>query len=160
MESSIRSLSQVHERLADLFQMHQEALLDGDLTRAGELLREFGTRIRAHIRHEEDVLMPVYRERVDYGRLGDPAHLLDEHRQIQEQLEQLQQRVAALRSDDSRLSRELVALVEEEWRFKQLLEHHNQREDRTFYPCLDEKTSPEERAVLLQDAGLTEEKAR
>jgi len=159
MENWIRSLSQVHRHLARMFQAHQEALLDRDLGRAGELLEEFSTAIRAHIRHEEDVLMPMYRERVEYGRLGDPEHLLDEHRQIQEQLEMLQGRVAALRSDDPRLSRELVTLVEEQWRFKQLVEHHGEREDRTLYPCLDENTSPEERGALMQDAGLPDDEA-
>jgi hemerythrin-like domain-containing protein len=154
VEAAIQSLSEVHDRLAELFEQHQLALLDRDLDRARLLLEEFGKGIRAHIRHEEDVLLPVYRERVPYGRLGHPDHLLDEHRQIQESLQVLEQRVAALSPGDPGLARTLLALVEDQWRFKQLLEHHNQREDRTLYPLLDENTTPEERRDLLH-AGET-----
>jgi hemerythrin-like domain-containing protein len=158
MENWIRSLSHVHNRLADLFQDHQVALMDRDLERAGELLERFGKALKAHIRHEEDVLLPVYRERVSFGRLGNPEHLLDEHRQIQESLQRLEEEVKGLRAGDAGLARALIRVVEQEWRFKQLLEHHNEREDRTLYPCLDETTSPEERSELLR-AGLKSEDA-
>ena len=58
-ELSFVSLLDIHKALKELFLQHQEALLDGDLTRAGKRLDEFEGRLLHHIREEEELLLPV-----------------------------------------------------------------------------------------------------
>ncbi len=77
MEASIQSFSKVHDRLGRLLEDHQLALIHGDLERARRLLARFASDIHAHIRHEEDVLLPVYETRVKTTRIGDPETLRD-----------------------------------------------------------------------------------
>src|SRR5206468_7867779 len=57
---SFAKLLEFHERLNELFLLHQEALLRLDLDLAAERLRIYERELRAHMRVEEDLLMPVY----------------------------------------------------------------------------------------------------
>ena len=150
MTPSIQSLDAVHDRLGRQFEEHQRMLIEGDLERAREILEQFARGLRAHARHEEEVLLPVYEERVPRTRIGDPDTIREEHQLIDKTLKGLESRTAELRRDDSRWSEHLLALLEDHYRFKQLLKHHNDREDRSLYPKLDEACSPDERRSLLE----------
>ena len=153
MEASIQSLSEVHDRLGRLLEDHQLALIHGDLEGARRLLARFASGIRAHIRHEEDVLLPVYEERVKVTRVGDPETLRDEHRQIDRALRKIEARTTELDREGGTWAGSVLRLLEEQYRFKQLLQHHNDREDRSLYPLLDAACSLDERRNLLR-AGL------
>jgi hemerythrin-like domain-containing protein len=150
METSIQSLSGVHDGLGRLFEDHQLALIRGDLEGACQLLAQFADGIRAHIRHEEDVLLPVYEERVKATRVGDPETLRDEHRQIDEALRKIEARTTELRQEGGTREGSILRLLEEQYRFKRLLRHHNDREDRSLYPLLDAACSLDERRDLLR----------
>ncbi len=153
MEASIQSLSGVHDRLGRLFEDHQFALIRGDLQDARRLLARFANGIRAHIRHEEDVLLPVYKERVKVTRVGDPETIRDEHRQIDAALRKIEACTTELDREGGTWEGKVLHLLEEQYRFKQLLKHHNDREDRSLYPLLDAACSPDEKRDLLR-AGL------
>ena len=150
MEASIQSLSEVHDRLGRLLEDHQLALIHGDLEGARRLLARFATGIRAHIRHEEDVLLPVYEERVKVTRIGDPETLRDEHRQIEAALRKIEARTTELDREGGTWEGSVLHLLEEQYRFKRLLKHHNHREDRSLYPLLDAACSLDERRNLLR----------
>jgi hemerythrin-like domain-containing protein len=150
MEGSMQSLSGVHDGLGRLLEDHQFALLRGDLESARWLLARFANGIRAHIRHEEDVLLPVYEERVEVTRLGDPETLRDEHRQINRALQKIEARTAELDREGGTWEESILCLLEEQYRFKRLLKHHNDREDRSLYPLLDAACSLDERRKLLR----------
>ena len=153
METSIQSLSAVHDRLGRLLEDHQLALIGGDLEGARRLLARFANGIRAHIRHEEDILLPVYEERVKVSRIGDPQTLRDEHQLIEAALRKIEARTTELHREGGTWEESVLCLLEEQYRFKQLLKHHNEREDRSLYPLLDAACSPDERRNLLR-AGL------
>lgn len=153
----MRALSAQHERLAEMFRDHQVALLEGDRARARRSLAGFARGLRAHARHEEETLLPVYEKRVRRSRIGDPDAIREEHRRLDAALEALEARVAGLPEDAGR-GRALLDLLEEQYRFKLLLEHHNDREDRSLYPKLDEVCSAEERRALLETAAALEER--
>ncbi len=150
MEASIQSLSKVHDRLGRLLEDHQLALIHGDLEGARRLLARFASDIRAHIRHEEDVLLPVYEARVKATRIGDPETLRDEHRQINRALREIEAHTTELDREDGTWEGNILRLLEEQYRFKQLLKHHNDREDRSLYPLLDAACSLDERRNLLR----------
>ena len=149
MEASIQSLSEVHDRLGRVLEDHQLALIHGDLEGARGLLARFASGIRAHIRHEEEVLLPVYEERVRATRVGDPETLRGEHRQIDGALREIEARTTELNREGGTWEGSVLRLLEEQYRFKQLLKHHNDREDRSLYPLLDAACSLDERRNLL-----------
>lgn len=76
---SFVSLADIHKDLKELFLQQQEALLDGDLTRAGNRLEEFEGRLLRHIRDEEEFLLPVY-ERAGAIPGGPPVLFTGEHK--------------------------------------------------------------------------------
>src|SRR5215813_561854 len=80
---SFAELLNVHGCLNELFLLHQEALLRLDLELAAELLRIYERELRAHMRVEEDLLMPVY-ERAGKIAGGPPGFFIGEHRRMLE----------------------------------------------------------------------------
>lgn len=58
---SFTDLLQVHVRLDELFLAHQRALLRLDLKTAFTALEVFETELLAHIRDEEELMIPLYR---------------------------------------------------------------------------------------------------
>jgi hemerythrin-like domain-containing protein len=157
MKASIQSLSGVHDRLGQLLEDHQLALIHGDLEAARRLLARFANGIRAHIRHEEDVLLPVYEARAKVTRVGDPETLRDEHRQIDEALLQIEVHTTELHREGGTWEGSVLRLLEEQYRFKRLLKHHNDREDRSLYPLLDAACSLDERRNLLRAGAIGSE---
>ncbi len=150
MEASIQSLSGVHDGLGRLLEEHQLALIRGEFEAAQRHLARFANGIRAHIRHEEEFLLPVYKARVNTTRVGDPETICDEHRQIDRALRRIEASTRKLDREDGTWDRSVLRLLEEQYRFKQLLKHHNEREYRSLYPLLDAACSLDERSRLLR----------
>ncbi len=147
-EPSLRSLLDLHDRLQETFALHQEALLDRDLGTARARLEEFEREIRGHIRHEDEVLLPLYRERGGEAPGAGVDLFLAEHRKIEAFLEELRERLAVL-AHRVPGKRDVLALLDREATFKGLLDHHDRRERNALYPALERATTPRERAVLL-----------
>ncbi|MBI2895085.1 MAG: hemerythrin domain-containing protein [Deltaproteobacteria bacterium] len=143
----------VHERLSELFLLHQEALLAGDLALAKARLAEYELDLSAHMRAEEEILMPIYERAGEVPR--GPAELFTgEHRKMLRFLRRFRDRLAELaRSGRPPATREVIALLDEEAPFKGLVEHHDLRERLILYPTLDRVTSEEERVELLRRCG-------
>lgn len=146
--SSFHDMERVHTELEEQFARHQDALVERDLERARSVLSEYADALRDHMRDEEEQLMPVYSDRVGEVPGGSPQMILDEHRKLLELLGEITQRLDAL-NPDSLSSREIVAVIDLEHRYKGLVEHHHLREHNIFYPKLDGVTSDEERASML-----------
>jgi hypothetical protein len=75
---SFAELLKIHERLNELFLLHQESLLRIDLEMAAKWLRIYKRELRAHMRVEEDLLIPVY-ERAGKIAGGPPEFFVGEH---------------------------------------------------------------------------------
>lgn len=151
-ELSFVSVLEVHKVLKELFLQHQEALLDLDLARARERLEEFERRLLQHIREEEELLLPVY------GRAGTipggaPILFTGEHKRMQELLADFKQALSSLAKSPGDLKRGILWLLDRQATFKNLMEHHDQRETNIFYPALDRVTSEEERREILSRCG-------
>ncbi|HET9869520.1 MAG TPA: hemerythrin domain-containing protein, partial [bacterium] len=160
---SLKNLSRIHRELGGLFHRHQEALLSGDLARARALFQDYEAALRSHTREEDEVLIPLYRERaLPPPRGGSPEYFTGEHQKINEWLGRLRLRLSRL-TGGAKGSRALLALLDDEAFFKRYLEHHSLREDRVFYPVLDRLLTPRERTGLarllsftLEDQDLSE----
>ena len=148
--SSFDPLLDEHEEFVETLLTHQEALVRGDLESGRDLIAQLQAMLHAHIRHEEEKLLPVLERGGGWGRIGDPRYYREEHAKIQQLVAELVEHTNALLSGDPRLHREIALLVGREQAFRSLLEHHDDRERRALFPDLERLTTPEERARLLE----------
>lgn len=142
----------LHQHIGELFLVHQEALLALDVELALSKLTRFERELRAHMRVEEDLLLPVYARA---GRIqGGPLEFYTgEHKRMLEFLERFTERLERLKQDPTNLKREVIELFDEQALFKHLMQHHDMREENILYPTLDKVTSEEERWELLSKCG-------
>jgi hemerythrin-like domain-containing protein len=152
--SSFLQLLDHHKELDEMFLLHQEALLYLDLDRAVEILWEYEAKLLAHMKAEEELLLPIYQERA--GRVpGGPVELfLGEHKKMRAFLQEFHKAIVQMQAEESaRLRRSVLALLDRQFMYKHLVEHHDLREKNILYPWLDRITSDEERARLLKKCG-------
>ncbi|HTA75737.1 MAG TPA: hemerythrin domain-containing protein [bacterium] len=147
MNENFTSLAEVHEELALLFFEHQKALLDRDQNKAAVFLREYEKEIQHHTGLEEEWLLPIYEERVKARPGGDLVNFVGEHSKILMYLERLKEKLAKMKNKDG--VSDLISLLDDEARFKELIRHHDEREERFLFPELDKVTSQEEKINLL-----------
>jgi hemerythrin-like domain-containing protein len=145
---SFLQLLETHGQLDALFLSHQEALLSLDIDGATALLQEFEKGLRAHIRAEEELLLPVYR-RAGPIPGGAPELFTTEHRKMLEYVEGFKETLRQLQNSSPTLKREIIALLDDQAQFKHLVEHHDLREHNILYPALDRVTDEGERRELL-----------
>jgi hemerythrin-like domain-containing protein len=148
--SSFVELLSLHEALSQFFLLHQEAVLAADVPRAIERLDSYERYLRQHMQEEEVLLLPVY-ERA--GRIpgGAPEFFTGEHRKMLELLKQIRRMLTELAA--SAQPRDIIHVLDEEARYKSLVEHHDQREQNILYPTLDRITTEMERAALLKQCS-------
>ncbi len=145
---TLRSLNYFHQDLEDLFQQYRSSVLDKDLKKARTLWEVYERALLGHIREEDEILLPIYRQRAAPQRGGSPDLFVGEHQKIVEWLGRLKLRLSRL--IPSSPAKDILALLDDQAFFKKLLEHHTQRENHIFYPELDRLVSPEEKTALLR----------
>ena len=146
---SLLEMKQMHHEIEDVFYCHQEALLKADYPAAKNLLRKYEEILLHHMREEEDILLPLYRQRAGQMRGGDAEVFVLEHKKIVEWLGRLKLRLGRL-GPLSIDTRDVIALLDDEAQFKKFMEHHSLREDRIFYPELDRIVTEKEKSQLLR----------
>jgi hemerythrin-like domain-containing protein len=99
--------------------------------------------------HEEELLIPVYAERAGAIPGGAPALFFAEHAKMLQLLEQFRQQLGLLMERPPHLKRQALQLLDREYMFKHLVEHHDLREQNILYPTLDQVTTEAERRELL-----------
>jgi len=149
MAKTFSELEQDHRELSELLVQHQIALTELDLDRALRLLAQFDREIRAHAAWEDKELLPIYEKRAEPTHVGDPAILRAEHHKIEGHLDLFRARVQQLDPDDPDLRRRVIAVIDDQRIFKQVLKHHAEREEKTLYPILDDLCTEEERRRIL-----------
>jgi hemerythrin-like domain-containing protein len=148
MNEKFSSLSNVHEDLSLLFFEHQKALLDRDHLKAALFLNEYEKEIQHHTGLEEEWLLPVYEERSEIRPGGDVVNFVGEHSKILMVLRRLQDKLVRMRNLKD-ATNEIIGLLDDEARFKELIRHHDEREERFLFPELDRVTSDAEKRRLL-----------
>jgi hemerythrin-like domain-containing protein len=154
---SFLGLLKVHKELDEMFLCHQEALLSLDICGASEILARYKPELLTHMKHEEDLLLPLYQARA--GRIpGGPVELfLGEHKKMMGFIDEFQRALFRMRLESgSQLKRSIIALMDRESVYKCLVEHHSHREKNILYPWLDRVTTEEERGQLLKQCRKDE----
>ncbi|HYW72882.1 MAG TPA: hemerythrin domain-containing protein [Pyrinomonadaceae bacterium] len=145
---SFGDLLDLHQRLDEMFFEHRRALLRLDLDRAESWLQKYETELTAHMRDEEELMLPLYGERAEVPVGGTVEIFRGEH-------DKLRQYVALFKAELNKLKvtpdveRGVLFLLDSQHLFKRLLVHHDNREKKMLYPLLDEVTTDEERAAVF-----------
>ncbi len=138
----------LHQQLDELFLEHQRALLRLDLLAAGAALEAYTIELFAHMRDEEDVMIPLYRERAEAPVGGAAEIFLTEHDKMRQYLLLFTEELAKLAAADD-LERGVIFLLDSQHIFKRLLVHHDTRERKMLYPLLDQVTTEQERESVF-----------
>ncbi|MBS1793098.1 MAG: hypothetical protein JSS81_04550 [Acidobacteria bacterium] len=153
----MRNLSELlllHNDLDELFFAHQTALLHFEFDRALAILEDYERELWTHIRDEEDILMPVYKERASQPRGAGFQLFLDDHHRMSEFVKLLKPEIEKLAADPAP-EKQLIWLLDRESFFKKLCGHHDKRETDIFYPEMDRITTDEEKLALLDRVKWT-----
>src|SRR5215510_4427576 len=98
--TSFSDLLELHQQLDELFLEHQRALMRLDLNRAASLLDEYEAQLLAHIRDEEDLMIPLYQQRAA-APIGAAAEIfLGEHEKLRQFLGLFKQEIAKIKQSD------------------------------------------------------------
>jgi hemerythrin-like domain-containing protein len=146
--NSFSDLLKLHKQLDGLFQEHQRALLRLNIDLATELLAEYEQKLVAHIRDEEEFLLPLYRDRVTAPVGGTVEIFLGEHEKLREFVRLFKEYMEKTRHVED-LEMGVLFLIDSQHLFKRLLVHHDTRERKMLYPLLDENTTEGERRDLF-----------
>ena len=147
----------LHQELDELFFEHQRALLRLDLKTAGAALEAYEIELLAHMRDEEEVMIPLYRERAGAPLGGTAEIFVGEHDKLRQYLVLFREELVKLAAAGD-LERGVLFLLDSQHLFKRLLVHHDTRERTFLYPLLDQITTEQEREslfALLQLAPVT-----
>lgn len=146
--TSFNDLLDLHRELDNRFLEHQRALMRLNIDRAASILSDYEREMLAHIRDEEEFMIPLYRERVDAPVGGAAEIFLGEHEKIRQFLVLFRAEISKLASMDD-LERAALFLIDSQHLFKRLLVHHDTRERKMLYALLDQATTEEERCALF-----------
>lgn len=146
-------LIEVHGRLEALFAEHQRALLRLDTELAFALLEDYERELLAHMRDEEELLLPLYGARAQPPLGGSVEIFLNEHRKMREYLILFKAEIPKLRAVPD-LESAVIWLLDSQTTFKRLHVHHDTRERKMLYPLLDEVTTEQERRALFAQLSL------
>ncbi len=147
-ETSFGRLLCAHDALDAMFAVHQEMLLLRRVSWAVEVLEAYQDLLRLHMRHEEELLFPIFER--------PPAHprwplvlYTGQHKKMLALLERI---LEALRnqSQDTMTRAFVIRVLELETTYKHLGEHHDGAERQGFFPALDAKSSDTERTLLVE----------
>jgi hemerythrin-like domain-containing protein len=141
-------VNRIHEELNDLFYRHQKALLQGDYRQARRLMDLYEESSLAHMKEEEEILLPLYRQRATPIQGGDPEFFIQEHQKILEFLDRIKFRLARLAP--SLDFKDMIALLDDEAHYKKFVEHHALREDRILYPEVERVITEKEKDALIR----------
>ena len=130
---------QDHDRLDELFKTFQQ-LKRSDAGKAKDAFKEFKFGLQRHIVWEEDLLFSLWEKKTGMTDSGPTPAMRNEHRQIEQQLEAIHQKVTDQNPDNDREEQSLL----------DLLRAHNRKEERALYPAIDQVTNAEERETVFQ----------
>lgn len=141
---NFHDLLELHRDLDEIFLQHQRALLRMDPSTAWQRLAEYESALFKHIQDEEELVLPIYRERAEIRVGGAPEIFSNEHQKLKTYVELFKAEVPRLDEAKDR-ERETLWLLDSQNTFKRLLVHHDVRERKFLYSQMDDITSAEEK---------------
>lgn len=151
MKPGLLRLMDAHRSLDRLLLRHQRALLDKKIPEARRHWKEYEVSLGLHMRFEEEEILPLYRK-IDPPPKGCPVEFFSgEHKRLREFLNRIKRKISGLGEDKARQEK-ILELLELEWAYKNLMQHHDSREKNVLYPSLQQLLTPAERRGILSRA--------
>lgn len=147
--NSLLNLNKIHHEIDRLFERHQLAVLARRFPEARSFFDSYERALLAHMKEEDEILLPLYRERARPERGGAPENFTGEHQKLLEWIGRLRLRMARIQPGASG-RKAVLALLDDEAHFKKFMEHHSMRENLILYPELERVTSEREKAALCR----------
>ena len=142
------SLLTAHEALETVFWHHQELLVLRAPLQALEVLQTYRRLLSVHLAQEEQLLFPIFQREPAHPRW--PLVLYSgQHEKLLKLLDRCLTSLERALGQQGVDRRFIIQLLELETTYKHLLEHHDGAERQGFFPALDEKSTPAERAEVL-----------
>jgi len=146
MNNVLSFMGQDHDRLDGIFQQFKGSET-GDPYTLRPLFHEFKTGLQRHIVWEEDILFPLFEEKMGMHDDGPTAVMRQEHRQIKSYMEQIHDALGREPWDSIRGISDSLTRV---------LTDHNTKEESILYPWIDEALDEKEREqVFLRMKSVT-----
>jgi hypothetical protein len=145
----LADLSTVHDRLAELFASHQDLLLQQRLAEAQMALQVYSELLGLHMRHEEQILIPMY-ERLGPNPLWPTRLYIGQHRRMRELLHEAGQRLGPLSGHGPATRRAIIGVLDYETTYKHLVLHHEDAERRGLFAALEFELSDARGAELVE----------
>ncbi|PWT88544.1 MAG: hypothetical protein C5B55_12930 [Blastocatellia bacterium] len=151
--TSLIDLLELHQDLDEIFLQHQRALLRLDTEAAMQRLEEYEIALTSHIADEEELVLPLYKERAQIRLGAAPEIFTNEHTKLRSYVELFKAEIPRLIETKDR-ERKTLWLLDSETTFKRLVVHHDVRERKFLYPELDKVTSQKEKDELFEKLRL------
>jgi hemerythrin-like domain-containing protein len=119
-----------------------------DSATAMQRLEEYEESLLNHIADEEDLILPLYRERAEIMLGGAPEIFSNEHAKLRTYVELFKAEMPKLIDSKDR-ERDTLWLLDSQNTFKRLLVHHDVRERKFLYPELDKVMTEREKDDLF-----------
>jgi hemerythrin-like domain-containing protein len=119
-----------------------------DSATAMQRLEEYEASLLNHIADEEDLILPLYRERAEIMVGGAPEIFSNEHAKLRTYVELFKAEMPKLIDSKDR-ERDTLWLLDSQNTFKRLLVHHDVRERKFLYPELDKVMTQKEKDDLF-----------
>lgn len=149
MPQAFSRLLEIHRELDDIFLLHGECLLQGELALAREALGAYRELLLLHMQHEERVLFPLYTE-VGVAPRFPLVLYTGQHQKLLVLLDAIVERLSGLEGSGRTVRRQILALFDQETTFKHLSEHHDGAERDGLFARLDAAVTKERAAALLE----------
>jgi len=121
-----------HDDLERIFQLHQVAVLQFRFSAAATVLDCYRRMMLLHIRHEDDILLKML-DSVP-SKMGWPTKIYyAEHRKLESLLAKIDSMMSRLPHSTADLRVAVLAFLEYQSHFKNLTQHHHEREHKGLF---------------------------
>jgi hypothetical protein len=149
VSAAFSRLLEVHRELDEIFLLHGECLLLGELELGRGVLHVYRELLLLHMQHEETAILPLYAEVGPAPRF--PLVLYTgQHEKLLGMLDAIINRLGELIGDARAIRRGVLAVLDRETTFKHLNEHHDGAERDGLFSWLDAHVAPESATRLVQ----------
>ena len=133
--SLLQCVSYYHREIDEMLLLHQEAVIVQDIPLAEEALRLFSKLLHTHIEVEDKLLMP-HHEKIESEVRWRTQVYRDEHTKLFDLLGKIREMLRKA-PDSVDMRRWVIEFIDYERTFKNVMEHHEEREEKGLLPELD-----------------------
>lgn len=128
-ETLLEAISYYHHQLDETMILHQEAMIEGEVQLAKAILKQFEVLLKKHIEVEDNLVNPIHAKYVTEPRWQTEVYLA-EHKKIPLLLEKLFTKFEISPTSQPEKNRWIIDILDYERSLKNVLEHHEEREEK------------------------------